>query len=95
MSNFTAFFIVPSDVEQKTGGFNRDTLAQFDFLGGFLILAGIGVFTAALNLAGTAQADWRTGYVISLLVLGVFLIGVVRLLAIHLCRPAHATIRLA
>lgn len=73
--SITAFFTVPSDEEQKTGGFNRATLAQFDFLGAILILAGIGVFTAALTLAGTAPDGWKTGYVISLLFLGVFLIG--------------------
>lgn len=73
--SITAFFTVPSDVEQKTGGFNRATFAQFDCLGAFLVLAGIGVFTAALTLAGTAPDGWRTGYVIALLVVGVFLIG--------------------
>ena len=67
---------MPPDVEQKTGGFNRATLAQFDFLGTFFTVAGIGAFTAALTLAGNAPKGWKTGYVIALLVIGTFLMSV-------------------
>ena len=70
-----AFFTVPFDTEQKTGGFNRATFAQFDSVGAILVLAGTGIFTASLTLAGSAPDGWRSGYVVVLLLVGVFLIG--------------------
>ena len=69
-----AWWTVPPDAEQSVGGFNRETLAQFDFLGAFLAVTGIAFFTASLTLAGDAPNGWRTSYVIALLILGVLMI---------------------
>ena len=70
-----AWWTVPPDTEQKKGGFNRETLRQFDFLGAFLAVAGIAMFTASLTLAGDATKGWGTPYVIALLVIGVAMIA--------------------
>ena len=70
-----AFFTVPADVEQESAGFNRSTLAQFDFIGAFLIMAGMALSTAALTLAGSAPEGWRTPYLIAILITGFFLIA--------------------
>lgn len=70
-----AWWTVPPDTEQRIGGFNRETLAQFDFLGAFLAVAGLVSFTASLTLAGDAPQGWGTSYVIALLVVGVILIA--------------------
>ena len=69
-----AYFTVPDDVEQKKGGFNIETFKMFDFLGAFLAIAGIALFTAALTLAGNASDGWKTPYVIALLVVGIVLL---------------------
>jgi hypothetical protein len=70
-----AFLTVPPDDEQRVGGFNRETLSQFDVLGAFLAVAGIATFTAALTQAGEAPDGWATPYVIVLLVLGIIMIA--------------------
>jgi MFS family permease len=70
----TAYFTVPEDVEQKKGGFNLETFRQFDFLGAFLAIAGIALFTASLTLAANAPEGWRTPYIIALLIVGLVLI---------------------
>lgn len=69
-----AYFTVPEDTEQKKGGFNIETFKQFDFLGAFLAIAGIALFTASLTLAANAPEGWRTPYVIALLLVGLALI---------------------
>ncbi|KAJ9268930.1 hypothetical protein DTO212C5_4936 [Paecilomyces variotii] len=73
---FTVFTIwtVPHD------GHDRLPLAwrsfkKFDLLGTFLVITGIACFSSALTLAGDAPDGWRTGYVIALLVVGIFLVG--------------------
>jgi MFS family permease len=68
-----AVFTVPPDVEQKKGGLNRETFAQFDFLGACLAVIGIAMFTASLTLAGDSPHGWSTSYVIVLLVVGILL----------------------
>ncbi len=70
-----AWWTVPPDTEQRVGGFNRETLAQFDFLGAFLAVAGIAMFTASLTLAGDASNGWQTSYVIAMLIVGLLMIG--------------------
>ena len=70
-----AWWTVPPDTEQRLGGFNRATLAQFDFLGAFLAVAGLATFTASLTLAGDARDGWSTPYVPALLVIGVIFIA--------------------
>lgn len=66
---------VPPDSEQRVGGFNRETLSQFDIFGAFLAVAGIATFTASLTQAGEASSGWSTPYVIVLLILGVLMIA--------------------
>ncbi|KKY15944.1 putative aminotriazole resistance [Phaeomoniella chlamydospora] len=68
-----AFWTVPPD-EQQAAPFNRTTLKTFDFLGALLSLAGIGLLTSGLSIAGDAPEGWKTPYVIVFLILGVFLI---------------------
>ncbi|RMD39539.1 hypothetical protein DV735_g5600, partial [Chaetothyriales sp. CBS 134920] len=68
-----AWWTVPPDTEQRLGGFNRETLAQFDFLGAFLAIAGLACLTAALTLGGDSEA-WKTPYVPALLAIGVVFI---------------------
>ena len=70
-----AWWTVPPDTEQRVGGFNRETLAQFDFLGAFLAVTGIAMFTASLTLASDAPNGWATSYVIAMLIIGVLMIG--------------------
>lgn len=70
----TAYFTVPDDTEQHKGGFNAETFKKFDFLGAFLAISGIALFTAALTLAGNAPDGWRTGYVIAFLIVGILLL---------------------
>ena len=69
-----AYFTTPSDAEQSLGGFNMETAKQLDWLGAFLAIAGIALFTAAFTLAPDAGEGWATGYVIAMLVVGVVLI---------------------
>jgi MFS family permease len=69
-----AYFTVPDDAEQHKGGFNVETFKKFDFLGAFLAISGIALFTAALTLAGNAPDGWRTGYVIAFLIVGAVLL---------------------
>lgn len=70
-----AWWTVPKDDGQVKGKFDMETLAKFDFLGAFLAVVGIAMFTGALTLANTAAQGWRTSYVIALLVVGVVLIA--------------------
>lgn len=70
-----AWWTVPKDEEQSLGGFNKQTLSQFDFLGAILAVAGLGMFSASLTLAGDSTSGWSTSYVIAMLVLGVVLIA--------------------
>lgn len=70
-----AWFTVPEDIEQKKGGLNLETLKKFDFLGAFLAVVGIAMFSAGLSLPGQAPDGWRQDYVISLIVIGVVVIA--------------------
>ena len=70
-----AWWTIPKDHGQITGKFDLETLAKFDFLGAFLAVVGIAMFTGALTLANTAPQGWRTNYVIALLVIGIALIA--------------------
>jgi MFS family permease len=70
-----AWWTVPPDTEQRLGGFNKETLVQFDFLGAFLAVVGLATFTASLTLAGDASSGWSTPHVPALLVIGVVCIA--------------------
>lgn len=69
-----AYFTTPEDAEQSLGGMNLTTLKQMDWLGAFLIVAGIAMFTAAFTLAPSATSGWKTPYVLVLLFVGLALI---------------------
>lgn len=71
-----AWFTTPQDSEQSLGGLNWHTLKQMDWLGAVLALAGIGMFTAAFTIAPDSSNGWKTGYVLAMLILGAFLMGV-------------------
>lgn len=69
-----AWWTVPKDDGQIKGKFDKQTLSKFDFLGAFLAIAGIAMFTGSLTLANNASHGWKTSYVIALLVVGFVLI---------------------
>jgi MFS family permease len=70
-----AWWTIPRDDGQVKGKFDKETFAKFDFLGAFLAVVGIAMFTGALTLANTATQGWQTNYVIALLVIGIALIA--------------------
>lgn len=67
------WFTVPKDTQAKEP-FNLETLKKFDFLGVFLTIAGIGMFSAGLSLGESAPQGWKTGYVLALLIVGIVLL---------------------
>ena len=54
---------------------NRETLKKLDLPGTGMTIAGIGMFCAALSLAGDASQGWKTPYVLVILILGLLLIA--------------------
>ncbi|OQN98188.1 hypothetical protein B0A48_15464 [Cryoendolithus antarcticus] len=67
------WFTIPSDHADKQP-LTWQTIRRFDFLGVLLTVGGIGMFSAALSLGDTAQPNgWKTGYVLALLIVGLFL----------------------
>lgn len=68
-----AIFSVPKDFTDKEP-FTWETLKKFDVVGTALTVAGIGMFSAALSLGGTAPEGWKTPYVLALLIVGFCLI---------------------
>jgi MFS family permease len=66
-------FTVPKDWTDKEP-FNWSTIKKFDIVGTLLTVAGIGMFSAAISLGDTASQGWKTGYVLALLIVGVFLL---------------------
>lgn len=67
-----AWFVTPKDAEQSLGGFNRATLAQMDWLGAFLAIVGIALFTAAFTIGPEGRRQqWDTPHVITMLIVGV------------------------
>lgn len=70
-----AFFIVPNDTRDKQA-LDWDIWKKLDIFGVFLAIAGIGMFSIALTIGSDAAYGWRTGYVLSLLILGIgFFVG--------------------
>ena len=65
-------FTVPKDWTDKEP-FSWDTVKKFDVVGTLLTVAGIGMFSAAISLGDTASHGWKTGYVLALLIVGIFL----------------------
>lgn len=65
-------FTVPKDWTDKEP-WNLKTVKKFDLMGTLLTVAGIGMFSAAISLGDTAPQGWTTGYVLALLIVGIFL----------------------
>jgi MFS family permease len=65
-------FTVPKDWTDKEP-FSAETIKKFDIVGTLLTIGGIGMFSAALSLGDTAAHGWKTGYVLALLIVGIFL----------------------
>ncbi|KAK6067501.1 hypothetical protein SCUP515_10103 [Seiridium cupressi] len=70
-----ACFTVPSDDGEKLP-LNMESLKQFDFVGAFLTITGIGLFTVALSVGPDAPNGWKTPYIIVFIVLGPALLAV-------------------
>lgn len=68
-----AWFVTPADSEQHLGGFNRQTFGQMDWLGAFLAITGIALFTAAFTIGPEARRQWATPYIIVMLVIGILM----------------------
>ena len=66
------FFTIPKDWADKEP-LNWETFKKFDIVGTLLTVTGIGMFSAAISLGDTASQGWTTGYVLALLIVGVFI----------------------
>ncbi|KAJ4336928.1 hypothetical protein N0V95_008477 [Ascochyta clinopodiicola] len=73
LTSIVAALTVPVDTMPKQK-FDSGTLKKLDLPGTGLTIAGIGMFCAALSLAGDAPNGWKTPYVLVLLILGLLLI---------------------
>ncbi|KAF2669076.1 aminotriazole resistance protein [Microthyrium microscopicum] len=62
-------FVIPKDTEERVK-LDKGTFKRLDALGSLLVIIGTGLFSAALSMG--SDAGWGTGYVIVLLVLGLF-----------------------
>ncbi|EUC40083.1 hypothetical protein COCMIDRAFT_109683 [Bipolaris oryzae ATCC 44560] len=71
-TSIIAAFTVPDDTTSKQT-FNTETMRKLDLPGTALTIFGIGMFCAALSLAGNAPQGWKTPYVLVLLILGAIL----------------------
>ena len=65
-------FTIPKDWTDKEP-LNWETIKRFDIVGTLLTVSGIGMFSAAISLGDTAAQGWKTGYVLALLIVGIFL----------------------
>lgn len=72
-TSVVAVLTVPADHMPKQK-FDSETLKRLDLPGTGMTIAGIGMFCAALSLAGDAPNGWKTPYVLALLVVGLLLI---------------------
>ena len=66
------FFTIPKDWADKEP-LNWESIKRFDVLGTLLTVSGIGMFSAGISLGDTAPQGWKTGYVLALLIVGIFL----------------------
>ena len=65
-------FTIPPDWTDKEP-LNWLAVKKFDVVGVVLTIFGIGMFSAAISLGETAPQGWKTGYVLALLIVGIFL----------------------
>lgn len=72
--SIVAYLTVPVDTMPKQT-LDKDTFKKLDLPGTGMTIAGIGMFCAALSLAGDASEGWKTSYVLVLLLLGLILIA--------------------
>lgn len=69
LTSIVAALTVPVDTIPKQK-FDHETWKKLDLPGTGMTIAGIGMFCAALSLAGDAPSGWKTPYVLVLLMLG-------------------------
>ncbi|KAF1926723.1 MFS general substrate transporter [Didymella exigua CBS 183.55] len=74
ITSIVAYVTVPTDTMPKQK-LDAETLRRLDLPGTGMTIAGIGMFCAALSLAGDAPNGWKTPYVLVLLLVGLLLIG--------------------
>ena len=74
VTSIVAFLTVPVD-KMPNQKLDRETLLKLDLPGTALTIAGIGMFCAALSLAGDAPQGWKTPYVLVMLILGLVMIA--------------------
>ncbi|KAF2633344.1 MFS general substrate transporter [Macroventuria anomochaeta] len=74
VTSIVAALTVPVDTMPKQK-FDQETLKKLDLPGTGMTIAGIGMFCAALSLAGDAPDGWKTPHVLILLILGLLLIA--------------------
>ncbi|KAI7041609.1 putative transporter [Hortaea werneckii] len=70
---FIGLWTIPKDTTAKEP-LNRETLFKFDVIAMICVIFGVGMFSAALSLGESAPQGWKTGYVLALLIVGLFLL---------------------
>ncbi|KAJ5101545.1 hypothetical protein NUU61_003767 [Penicillium alfredii] len=73
---FTALTVwtVPPDGFARTP-VSLEAVKRFDLLGTALVIVGFAFFSSSLSLAGDAPNGWKTGYVLALFLVGIFLLA--------------------
>ncbi|RMY05233.1 hypothetical protein D0868_06519 [Hortaea werneckii] len=70
---FIGLWTIPKDTTVKEP-LNRETFFKFDVIAMVCVIFGVGMFSAALSLGESAPQGWKTGYVLALLIVGLFLL---------------------
>ncbi|KAI7657327.1 putative transporter, partial [Hortaea werneckii] len=70
---FIGLWTIPKDTTAKEP-LNRETFFKFDVIAMVCVIFGVGMFSAALSLGESAPQGWKTGYVLALLIAGLFLL---------------------
>ncbi|GME99288.1 unnamed protein product [[Candida] boidinii] len=68
------FFVMPSDKKVNWTEAMK-ILKGLDYLGSFISLSGVTLICFSLTQADSLETGWHTGYIIALLVVGIFLMG--------------------
>ncbi|KAG7883956.1 hypothetical protein KL938_002541 [Ogataea parapolymorpha] len=80
-----AYFVIPKDkpLDKITV---KQTLLKLDYLGSFLILSAFALISFSLTQVDAAKRRWHTPYIYSLLIVGIFLLGVFILVELYVAR---------